>query len=341
MPHSWIKESLDLFGVASNVKNLLFKSMEQWRTELYSMSTPIGEVKINRGIFQGDALSPLLFVISLIPLSLLLRKTKYGYDLNGEKVNHLLYMDDLKLYAKSEIGLESLVNTARSFSADVGMVLESQSAPKLVVRGGKMSEAEGIESPDGREIRNLEEGTSYKYLDILEADEFQRDKMKKDLTKEYLRKVRKLLQSKLDRGHLISGIITRAVSVMRYSVSSISWTREELRVLDQRTRKHLSMYNALRPRDNVDCWQRINIYRGLRGPGLNRARNYTAESNERLLTAARRGTSTRQEDSKEFKKRKREERMKEVREKQIHGQFLREMNGIVSDKSWEWQEKAI
>ena len=80
LPHSWIKECLDWFGVASNVKNLLFKSMEQWRTELSSMSTPIGEVKINRGIFQGDALSPLLFEISLIPLSLLLRKTKYGFD---------------------------------------------------------------------------------------------------------------------------------------------------------------------------------------------------------------------------------------------------------------------
>ena len=32
--------------------------------------------------------------------------------------------------------------------------------------------------------------------------------------------------------------------------------------------------------------------------------------------------------------------MKEVREKQLHGQFLREMDGIVSDKSWEWLEKG-
>ena len=72
LPHCWIKQCLDLFGVALNVKNLLFKSIEQWRTELYSMSTPIGEVKINRGIFQGDVLSPLLFVISLILLRLLL-----------------------------------------------------------------------------------------------------------------------------------------------------------------------------------------------------------------------------------------------------------------------------
>ncbi|XP_068734717.1 uncharacterized protein [Montipora capricornis] len=270
LPHSWIKESLDWFGVASNVKNLLFKSMEQWRTELHAMSTPIGKSR-------------------------------------------------------------------------------SIECAKLVVRRRKVSEAEGIKLPDGRERRNLEEGTSYKYLGILEAGEFQRGKMKKNLTKEYLGRVRKLLQSKLDGRHLISGIIkTWAVSAMKYSASFISWTQEELGVLDRRTRKYLNMYNALHLRESV---ARLYLRRKIGGRGLisiadcvDQASiglaNYTAESNERLLTAARRGTSTRQEDSKEFKKRKREERMKEVREKQLHGQFLREMDGMASDKSWEWLEKG-
>ena len=67
--------------------------------------------------------------------------------------------------------------------------------------------------------------------------------------------------------------------------------------------------------------------------------NYIAESNERLLTAARRCTSTHEEDRKGFKKRKREERMKGVREKQLHGQFFAG-DGIASDKSWEWLEKG-
>ena len=82
------------------------------------------------------------------------------------------------------------------------------------------------------------------------------------------------------------------------------------------------MYNALHPRDSV---ARLYLPRKIGGGGLISIEdcvdqasiglaNYIAESNERLLTAARRGTSTRQEDSKEFKKRKREERMKEVRE---------------------------
>jgi len=60
----------------------------------------MGDVEIHRGIFQGDSLSPLLFVISLMPLSYLLRKTNKGYSLRGFplKVNHLLYLDDIKLY---------------------------------------------------------------------------------------------------------------------------------------------------------------------------------------------------------------------------------------------------
>ena len=31
VPHSWIKECLDLFGVAENIKTLLVNSLEKWR----------------------------------------------------------------------------------------------------------------------------------------------------------------------------------------------------------------------------------------------------------------------------------------------------------------------
>ena len=64
----------------------------------------LGDVNVKRGIFQGDSLSPLLFVICLIPMSLILRNMKAGYSLgkNQPKLNHLLYMDDLKLFGQSE-----------------------------------------------------------------------------------------------------------------------------------------------------------------------------------------------------------------------------------------------
>ena len=57
---------------------------------------------IKRGIFQGDNLSPLLFILALILL--VLRNVKAGYSVgNGlPTLIHLLFMDDLKLYRKSE-----------------------------------------------------------------------------------------------------------------------------------------------------------------------------------------------------------------------------------------------
>jgi len=48
--------------------------MKLWKVQLFSSDVYYGEVDIARGIFQGDSLSPLLFVITLIPLSMQLVK---------------------------------------------------------------------------------------------------------------------------------------------------------------------------------------------------------------------------------------------------------------------------
>ena len=70
VPHSWILESLRITGIARNVQRLIESSMEKWKTVLTTNNQVLGEVRIRRGIFQGDSLSPLLFVICLIPLSI-------------------------------------------------------------------------------------------------------------------------------------------------------------------------------------------------------------------------------------------------------------------------------
>lgn len=59
------------------------ESMKNCITELTSGSV-FWEVHIQRVIYQGDALSPLLFVIAMIPLNLLLRKSRFAYKFNGK-----------------------------------------------------------------------------------------------------------------------------------------------------------------------------------------------------------------------------------------------------------------
>ena len=98
IPHSWILKCLETFGAAGNIIALLEKSMNNWETELTASGRTLGTVNIKRGIFQGDSLSPLLFIVALIPLSMVLRQVKAGYDLGKRKssLDHLLFMDDLK-----------------------------------------------------------------------------------------------------------------------------------------------------------------------------------------------------------------------------------------------------
>ena len=97
--------------------------MKKWKLLLNSNGSNLCEVDVNRGIFQGDRLSPLIFVICMIHLSLLLRKKKASYDWGRKefKLNHLLFMDDLKLFAKSDDQIDSLVQTVFTFSEDTGM----------------------------------------------------------------------------------------------------------------------------------------------------------------------------------------------------------------------------
>lgn len=73
----------------------------------------LGDVNIRSGIFQDDSLSPLLFVISFIPLQTLPNNTDLGYQTfkTSSEHSHLLDIDDLKLYGKSLSDIESLLNT--------------------------------------------------------------------------------------------------------------------------------------------------------------------------------------------------------------------------------------
>ena len=82
VPQSWITNCLKMYKISHDVINFLEKTKKTWIVELTAGGSGLAEAKIQRGTFQGDALSPLLFVIAMIPLDHILRKCTAGYKLS-------------------------------------------------------------------------------------------------------------------------------------------------------------------------------------------------------------------------------------------------------------------
>ena len=100
---SLIIKSLKMYKISHEVINFIEKTMKTSRVELTVGGTSLAEAKVQRGIFKGNALSLWLFIIAMMPLNHALIKCTAGYKLSSlqEKINHLLYMDNMKKMNKN------------------------------------------------------------------------------------------------------------------------------------------------------------------------------------------------------------------------------------------------
>ena len=71
---SWIINCLKKYKISYEFINVIEKNLKTSREALTAAGRSIAEAKIQRGIYQGDALSPLLFIIVIIPLNHIFRK---------------------------------------------------------------------------------------------------------------------------------------------------------------------------------------------------------------------------------------------------------------------------
>ena len=179
---SWILHCLKMYKIPDQIVQFIEKTMLTWSVELTTEGQSLAEVKIQRGIFQGDTLLPLLFVIPM-PLNHILRKCTAAYKLikMHEKINHLRYMDDIKLFAKSERGLKTSLQTVRIYSQDIGTEIGIEKYAMWVMKSDKRQITEGVKLTNQVVIRTLGEKETYKFLGILEADTIKQQDMKQKI----------------------------------------------------------------------------------------------------------------------------------------------------------------
>ena len=73
-----------------------------------------------------------------------------------------MYMDDIKLFAKNEKELETLIHAVRIYSQDIGMEFGIEKCTMLVMKSGKRHLIDGMELPNQDKIKTLAENETYK-----------------------------------------------------------------------------------------------------------------------------------------------------------------------------------
>ena len=170
----------------------------------------------------------------------------------------------IRKFAKNEKELETLIHTARIYSQDIEIEVGIEKCTMLVMKSEKRHLTDGMKLPNEEKI----EARRKENLQILGSigSRHHRTKGEKEkIKKEYLRRTRKLLETKLYSTNLMKVINTRTVFLVRYLGPFFKWTGEELKQMDQRTRKLMTMHKALHPRDDVD---RLYVSRRKGGSGF-------------------------------------------------------------------------
>ena len=145
-----------VIGTFGTVTKELLRGLEDLevggRVETIQITTLLRRARIQRTVLEtcGDLLSPLLFIITMMPLYHILRKCTAGYKVSKsqEKINYIMYMDDIKLFAKNEKELETLIHAVRIYSQNIGMEFVIEKCIMLVMKSGKRHQTDGVELPN-------------------------------------------------------------------------------------------------------------------------------------------------------------------------------------------------
>ena len=123
--HSRLFTVLRLAKVYENIVVSIEKMSKLWATIVTLKGTNQTIKTFNcillKGIFQGDSLSVILFVLSVNPLSFMikrLRRYAAGKD-RKTSITHNFFVDNLKLYNSTTNGIKKQLDLVTKFSQDM------------------------------------------------------------------------------------------------------------------------------------------------------------------------------------------------------------------------------
>ena len=282
--HTYLLRCLEKLNLPPWILRFLTDTICRWELDVVLGGEHVLAKKVERGILQGDSLSPLLFVLCVDPLSRALNArfpvlTVPAGD-EHHVCNHLLFVDDLKLFAESDEVLAALLEEVKTFFRSIGLEMNREKS--------------ATNSAACAEDAVLIEGAGvYKYLGIVEdASGAPTEQAFESVRRELVARAERLCKTKLSGKNLFKALNEHALSLLNYHIGVLQLEPGVFERLDREIRRIL-VANGVHKQPA--CTERLYLPRAEMGRGLCSAEH----KSERMLLdlraslAASRASSTR------------------------------------------------
>ena len=141
--HALIHETLKRNHIPENIRNYLASFYKNCRAVVQTPSWKSQLFPFSRGVFQGDPLSPTIFLMVFNPVLLKLKRMeeKFGYKIHSEtkstSVITLPYAEDFCLISTNMRIHQIIINNIHQSITSMDMKLKPPKCRSLSVRSGK------------------------------------------------------------------------------------------------------------------------------------------------------------------------------------------------------------
>ena len=219
--HQWLLKCLEIHRVPKNLCDFIRR--------IDKGSEFLGPIDILRGILQGDSFYVTLFIMG-------------GYKMSTmkEKITHLMFVDDLKTFQKSEQKLAVVSNKIKSMMHDLGLELNLEKCASVHLKRGKYTASENLPIDKDSTIKALQQADTYKFLGKEESIKQLNDIVISDSTKEFFQRLWIIWQSDLTLPRKFEAIKIFASPKLLYYMWTTEWPVDELRRVDRKVRSIIS-----------------------------------------------------------------------------------------------------
>ena len=234
--HDWLLKCLAFYEIPQKLNEVIAHMMKSWQLRLHYGSEEISSVKLENGILQGDSFSPLLFVLSIDWISKQLNyhidKIKIPNGNNTFTINHIYYMDDLKIITETVDDMVKANDILLRISNAIGLKI-NDSKSGLLIKGNQIIPEELLSYPI------VSNNNPYKYLGVELGDKVNREQYVKRVVKNIESTIDRIVTQQLSTMNIIRQVNSDIISKLRYGSSVVPWKMGDLDKLDNIIRRKL------------------------------------------------------------------------------------------------------